>query len=68
MESSEEEMQVFITRLWRERREIRGAAPVLRGTVEHVPSGERRSVKDLSEVMAFMRSYLDISSMDPHGP
>ena len=49
MKSIDEETQVFIMRLWRERREIEGARPMLRGTVEHVSSGERRSIGDLSE-------------------
>ena len=52
MKSIDEETQVFIVRLWRERREIEGARPVLRGTVEHVPSGERRSM-DLSGIVSF---------------
>ena len=59
MMSNDEETQVFIARLWRERREIEGARPVLRGTVEHVASGERRSVRNLSAVSAFVQFYLE---------
>ncbi len=53
MNSNDEETQVFIVRLWRELREIEGARPLLRGTVEHVPSGERCSVRDVSAIRRF---------------
>ncbi len=48
---------VFIVRIWLEPREIEGEAPQLRGSVEHIPSGERRSVKALEDVMAFMARF-----------
>ena len=58
-EVDHKETQVFIVRLWCELREIEGARPVLRGTVEHVTSGERRSVKGLGDLLAFFEPYLD---------
>jgi hypothetical protein len=46
--------QVFILRVWRETREIEGAAPEWRGVIEHVPSGERRYFKNLDELVDLM--------------
>ena len=59
MKSNDEETQVFIVRLWRELREIEGARPVLRGTVEHVASGERRSIRNMDDVTAFVQPYIE---------
>ena len=56
--SIDEDMQVFIVRLWTERREIEGASPLLRGTVDHIPSGERRSIKDLDSLLTTFLPYL----------
>jgi len=56
---------VFIVRLWSEPREIPGRPLQLRGTVEYVPSGARRSVKDLEEVFEFMRLYLHTLQAPP---
>jgi hypothetical protein len=64
MKSTDEETQVFIVRLWRELREIEGARPVLRGTVEHVASGERRSVSDLGDIPGLLQSYIDAKDVD----
>jgi hypothetical protein len=59
MKSIDEETQVFIVRLWRERREIEGARPVLRGTVEHVSSSERLSVRDVSGIVTFLLHHVE---------
>ncbi len=54
----DERMHVFIVRFWRETREIPGAKAEWRGVVEHVPSGERRYAKNLSEIMTFVAQYV----------
>lgn len=59
MKSHDEETQVFIVRLWCERREIEDARPMLRGTVEHVASGERRSVRDLMDIVDYLLLHLE---------
>ena len=58
MESFEEDTQVFIVRFWREARELEGAHPIWRGSVEHVPSGQRAYVKDLKEAEGIMSSFV----------
>lgn len=56
-----DDRHVFIVRIWLEPRELKGEAPQLRGSVEHVPSGARRSIKALEEVMAFMAQFLPVA-------
>jgi hypothetical protein len=55
----ERDTQVFIVRLWREPREVRGAKLAWRGVVEHIRSGNRRYVNDLAAISAFMVPYLE---------
>jgi len=57
MASFSENTHVFIVRIWREPREIAGAAPEWRGSIEQVPGGERRYVKDLDDIVAFIGSH-----------
>lgn len=54
----EENTQAFLVRIWSEPREIEHARPEWRGMVEHIPSGQRRYVKSLDELAAFIASYL----------
>lgn len=58
-------LQVFIVRIWREPREIPGAAPEWRGVVEHVPSGKRHYLKDLDEITHFIIPYLSELGLSP---
>lgn len=67
MKSIDDETQVFIVRLWRERREIEGARPLLRGTVEHVSSGERRSIKNLGDINSFLLPYVEALTVRTDG-
>jgi hypothetical protein len=45
---------VFVVRLWREPREIEGAAPEWRGVVESVVTGERVYFRSLDKMNAFI--------------
>ncbi|HYP42140.1 MAG TPA: hypothetical protein VEX13_17420 [Chloroflexia bacterium] len=49
----------FIVRIWTEPREIRGTKVQWRGSVEHVPTGERCYVNDLDAITAFLAAYLE---------
>jgi hypothetical protein len=56
----------FVVRVWREPREIGGAAPIWRGSIEHVNSRKRLYLNDLDNdldailkaIVAFMAEYL----------
>ena len=66
MTANQESRQIFIVRIWLEPRELEGAAPQLRGTIEHVPSGMRRSVKALTEITDFIRAWLPETTRQPN--
>lgn len=59
MTQSERNHHLFILRIWKEPRELPGALPLWRGVIEHVGSGERRYVKALDEITAFLARYLE---------
>ena len=65
MTADRESRHVFIVRIWLEPRELEAAAPQLRGTIEHVPSGMRRSVKALTEISDFICAWLPESLRQP---
>ena len=50
--------KVLILRLWYEPREIAGAAPVLRGSVVDVDSGEEQWVGSLAEIAETIEARL----------
>jgi hypothetical protein len=54
-----QQASVFIVRIWCEPREIEGAPPLWRGVIEHMPSGERRYVQSLQEIVDLIALYLD---------
>jgi len=66
MTADQESRQIFIVRIWLEPRELEGAAPQLRGTIEHVPSGIRRSVKAVTEITDFIRAWLPETTRQPN--
>ena len=53
-QTSQTDTQVFILRLWQERREIKNAPSPWRGVIEHLPSGQHRNIKDLGGVTNFI--------------
>jgi hypothetical protein len=57
MKSFEENTHAFVVRVWLEPREIDGAPPEWRGVIEHVPSGERRYLRNLDDIAVFISSY-----------
>jgi hypothetical protein len=64
MESFEDKTHAFIVRIWLERREMKGADAVWRGVVEHIPTdgqqqGERRYIRDLDEITAYITPFLE---------
>lgn len=48
----------FIVRVWLEHREIKDAPVAWRGSIEHVASGKTRYLKDLDEIVGFIRPFL----------
>ena len=50
--------QVFIIRIWREPREIEGASPEWRGSIEHVASGERHYLTNLCDILDYIAPHV----------
>ena len=57
---SESDVHSFIIKLWVEKASGKARArAVWRGYITHVPSGERRYLKDLNEITAFITPYYE---------
>lgn len=54
MSFSVADSQVFILRVWREPRELRGQPPAWRAALEHLPTGNRQSFGSLDGVVAYL--------------
>lgn len=50
----------FVIRLWREPGQESADARLWRGTIEHIPSGDRRAVTGMADVTGFIEEHLDI--------
>lgn len=61
----EDNTHVFIIRVWQEPREIEAATPEWRVVIEHVPSGERRYLKELDDIITFITAYLEGMGVAP---
>jgi hypothetical protein len=48
----------FIVRIWVESSAREGDVPQWRGSVQHIPSGDKRYVDDMEEIVAFFESHL----------
>jgi len=49
----------FVIKIWLEETAEEAQGAVWRGHITHVPSGERRYLRDLDDITAFVASYLD---------
>ena len=63
MDLSESTLHSFIIKLWLEADSDKGEPNIWRGYITHVPTGDRRYVKRLSDMTDFVQEYLD----DTHG-
>jgi hypothetical protein len=59
MNESEFHVQSFIIKFWIENSGANRSNTAWHGTITHVPSGANRSVKNLYEVIDFIRPYLE---------
>ena len=61
---SESDVHSFIIKLWLEKAAGGESPAVWRGHITHVPSGERRYLKDLGGVTAFITPYLEAMGVE----
>jgi hypothetical protein len=59
MDFPESDSHSFIVKIWREEAAEETERAAWRGHITHVPSGERRYVKDLDGIVAFVVPYLE---------
>ena len=52
----------YVIRIWLEDAGAENSGPVWRGHITHIPGEERKYLNDLSEIPAFIESYLTIPS------
>jgi hypothetical protein len=60
----EDKTHSFIVKVWLEETASEVNHTVWRGHITHVPSNQRRYIKDLSEIERFIKPYLDESNVD----
>ena len=65
MSSLEDGTHSFIFKIWLEEHAEEGMDAIWRGLVTHVPSGARRHVKSLDEVITFIVPYIQKMGADP---
>ena len=59
MDTVEQAAQTFIVKVWREERVDEGQRVAWRGSITHVPSGDRHYFGKLSEIVSFIAPYLE---------
>jgi hypothetical protein len=58
MDQSESQVHSFIVKLWLEEPGNKAERLLWRGYVTHVPSGQRRYLNDLQDIVRFVESYV----------
>ena len=56
--SAEFNVHSFIVKVWVEEEDTENSGATWRGHITHVPSGDRRYLKNLDEIAAFIEPYL----------
>ncbi len=56
---SELDTHSFIVKLWLEETAEENGRATWRGHITHVPSGTRRYLKDLEDIVSFIKPYLE---------
>jgi hypothetical protein len=59
MDLSEFATHSFIIRIWREEIEEEAGQATWRGHITHVPGGERRYLRSLGDIAAFIAPYIE---------
>lgn len=57
--SAEFNVHSFIVKVWREEEATKNTDTIWHGHITHVPSGEKRYLKNLDEIALFIQPYLE---------
>jgi hypothetical protein len=64
MQIPESQVHSFIVKLWLEKVGDEKGMTVWHGHITHVPSGERRYLKDLRDILGFVKLYIEETGAD----
>lgn len=67
MDLPEASTHSFVIKIWIEERDDKSGKVSYRGYITHVPSGARRYLKDLNDIINFILTYLEAMGVRP-GP
>jgi hypothetical protein len=59
MEQTESHTQSFVVKIWLEETLEEDGRATWRGHITHIPGGERRYLKQLNDIVAFIMPYLN---------
>ena len=65
MEQTETHTHSFIIKIWLEETLAEDGRAIWRGHITHIPGGERRYLKQFSDIVAFIVPYLNEMGVDP---
>ena len=65
MDFPESEVHSFIVKLWFEQSAEQAAHVAWHGYITHVPGGERRYLKELTDIVAFIEPYMRTADVQP---
>ena len=66
MDPFETSTHSFIIKIWREWTGTQPGHATWRGSITHVPSGERRYLHDLKDILTFIKPYLEQMGVQQH--
>jgi len=58
MDATEAGTHSFVIKIWQEATADEAGQVIWRGHITHVPGGERRYLKELTEIVSFIKPYL----------
>jgi hypothetical protein len=64
MDEPEATSHSFIVRVWLEETAEEAGRAIWRGSITHVPSGQRKYLQELGELVAFIQVYLQTMGVD----
>jgi hypothetical protein len=64
MDTPESTLHSFIVKLWLEDAGDEVGTVIWHGHITHVPSGERRYLRDLDSILSFVKSYISVNGAD----
>jgi hypothetical protein len=65
MDTPESNVHSFIVKLWLEGADDETDPAAWHGFITHVPSGQRRYLREFGDILGFIKGYVEIKDTDP---